>query len=519
MRQIEGHLRQLRSAALGSGWLQELQRPSELAFRQRWEDWHREAVGTPPEHRRERAVGSKSAAESPTERRLDSAMIPRTQPKTRTSTVESDRSSNSATIPRPPSQTRTSTVESDRHGVTRPRTPSTRTPTVESERRPHSAVTSPHSPKTRTSAAESERRSQAAAPRSPEVMSPRTSKTRASTVENERRPDSVTSKLKASTEIERRPLDPVSPKSSMMDSERRSTSGPSVSPKSSMMDSERRSTSGPSVSPKSSMMDSERRSTSGPSVSPKSSMMDSERRSTSGPSVGKQRATTMPEMEAVKQLSERSGRRTSVQKARNIDTSGLKRELSFTSVSLNDVSRAIESDEEPEIDWLEDFWHSVLVSAPAPELKWMAARPLSSWVTIYNRWQAMGNWKPGFAPQYLDAYKMQELLQIPLPKVLEYVKLFDPHQYQKLITTKSALDHSRVKVSVPAFLTSCIVMSTSISKKQKISFLLGCFDENDNLNLDVAQWSSMMLSAFLTGVASFFSVDTEVSGNPLAGRC
>ncbi|CAJ1457703.1 unnamed protein product, partial [Effrenium voratum] len=201
-------------------------------------------------------------------------------------------------------------------------------------------------------------------------------------------------------------------------------------------------------------------------------------------------------------------RRTSVQKARNIDTSGLKRELSFTSVSLNDVSRAIES-EEPEIDWLEDFWHSVLVSAPAPELKWMAARPLSSWVTIYNRWQAMGNWKPGFAPQYLDAYKMQELLQIPLPKVLEYVKLFDPHQYQKLITTKSALDHSRVKVSVPAFLTSCIVMSTSISKKQKISFLLGCFDENDNLNLDVAQWSSM-LSAFLTGVASFFSVDTEV---------
>ncbi|OLQ12234.1 Clavaminate synthase-like protein [Symbiodinium microadriaticum] len=50
----------------------------------------------------------------------------------------------------------------------------------------------------------------------------------------------------------------------------------------------------------------------------------------------------------------------------------------------------------------------------------------------------------------------------------------------------------QVKVSTPAFLTACILMSTAISKKQKVRFLLGVFDENDNRFFEMPEFIEML---------------------------
>lgn len=160
------------------------------------------------------------------------------------------------------------------------------------------------------------------------------------------------------------------------------------------------------------------------------------------------------------------------------------------------------------MDWLEDFWNRVLVGTPPVECRGLSTRPIDYWVEIFNRWQAMGSWKSGSAPKFMDAYELQELLSVPMPKTLAWVKLFDPAAYAQHTSTRSAMDLKRVKVPVHAFLASGIFLSTTISKRQKIRFLLGMFDENDSRMLNSAEFVEM-ISSFLHGIACAFAlVDT-----------
>ncbi|OLQ10850.1 hypothetical protein AK812_SmicGene5404 [Symbiodinium microadriaticum] len=75
-------------------------------------------------------------------------------------------------------------------------------------------------------------------------------------------------------------------------------------------------------------------------------------------------------------------------------------------------------------------------------------------VEIFNRWQAMGSWSLGL--RFMDAYELQELLSVPMPKTLAWVKLFDPAAYAQHASTR-----------------------------------LGMFDENDSRMLNSAEFVEM----------------------------
>ncbi|CAE7328171.1 unnamed protein product [Symbiodinium sp. CCMP2456] len=187
----------------------------------------------------------------------------------------------------------------------------------------------------------------------------------------------------------------------------------------------------------------------------------------------------------------------------------LQRQLSFADESLDELVSHIRA-EEPQLDWLdarrkEDFWNRVLVGTPPTECRNLSTRSIGYWIGLFNRWQAMGSWKPGSAPKFLDAYELQELLSVAMPKALEWVKLFDPPAYAQLQTTRSAMDHKKVKVLVPAFLTCGIFLSTTISKRQKIRFLLGMFDENDSQTFESSEFVEM-ISSFFYGIACAFAL-------------
>ncbi|CAE7351823.1 unnamed protein product [Symbiodinium sp. CCMP2592] len=182
----------------------------------------------------------------------------------------------------------------------------------------------------------------------------------------------------------------------------------------------------------------------------------------------------------------------------------LQRQLSFADESLDELVSHIRA-EEPQLDWLEDFWNRVLVGTPPTECRNLSTRSIGYWIGLFNRWQAMGSWKPGSAPKFMDAYELQELLSVAMPKALEWVKLFDPPAYAQLQTTRSAMDHKKVKVLVPAFLTCGIFLSTTISKRQKIRFLLGMFDENDSQTFESSEFVEM-ISSFFYGIACAFAL-------------
>eukprot|EP00435_Cladocopium_sp_Y103_P044752 s424_g12.t1 len=151
---------------------------------------------------------------------------------------------------------------------------------------------------------------------------------------------------------------------------------------------------------------------------------------------------------------------------------------------------------EPFLDWLPEFWDRVL-TAPCPAAcKTLALRSLANWVAIYNRWQAVGEWKPGQAPRFFNAFEAQQMLGIPLPRVMDFVKLFDRPGYARASQTKSPQDYVRIKLPVSPLITVCILMSTAICKKQKIRFLLGILEE---------EFVEMLLALF-RGMAAMFNL-------------
>ncbi|CAE7246964.1 unnamed protein product [Symbiodinium sp. CCMP2592] len=190
---------------------------------------------------------------------------------------------------------------------------------------------------------------------------------------------------------------------------------------------------------------------------------------------------------------------------RGKEVQGSSRRPSYAVESLEDVGAAIR-EEEPGLDWLEGFWGQVLTGrAPPPECKNLLRRSLPAWVDMYNRWQAQGDWKPGHAPAAMDTYQFQELLCLPLPRTMELVRLFDPVAYAKIQHSKCTLDYRRVRVPVPAFFAAAVFLSSAIPKQQKVRFLLGMFDENDNGAFEITEFVDM-LSSFLQGAACLFGL-------------
>lgn len=184
-----------------------------------------------------------------------------------------------------------------------------------------------------------------------------------------------------------------------------------------------------------------------------------------------------------------------------------RRQLSFVDASIECIGEAIE-DEHGGLDWLQDFWSTILLGTPTAVCKTLALRSLGNWVSVFNRWQEIGKWVPGQAPNCLNAFEMQELLAIPMAKVLEFVKLFDPSSYARLQMMKATQDYNKVRLNMPAFLTACIWMSTSISKKQKIRFLLGVFDENDSYTFEEVEFVAMLVALF-RGVGAIFGLTSR----------
>ena len=93
--------------------------------------------------------------------------------------------------------------------------------------------------------------------------------------------------------------------------------------------------------------------------------------------------------------------------------------------------------------------------------------------------------------------QLQGLTSAAPAKVAEWMKVFAEK-------TKAGSE----KVNMPAFICTCIALSSTISKKQKLRFLLGVFDEDDSLCIDEREFV-VFISAFLHGLAlsyGFFEV-------------
>lgn len=78
----------------------------------------------------------------------------------------------------------------------------------------------------------------------------------------------------------------------------------------------------------------------------------------------------------------------------------------------------------------------------------------------------------------------------------------------KVFGEKSKTDKVNKVVEMPAFLCTCIVFSSAISKKQKIRFLLGVFDENDSLTFQEDEFVSFVC-AFFRGMALAFGFSQQ----------
>jgi len=183
---------------------------------------------------------------------------------------------------------------------------------------------------------------------------------------------------------------------------------------------------------------------------------------------------------------------------------GMKRNLSFIDVTTDEMSDLVNAEMCGQ-EWLQGFWFRVLTAPAAPASKSLALRTLTYFVQIFNRWQSQGNWKAGEAPQFNNANEMQEMCAIPLPRVMEFVKLFDPPGHARVTMTKSPQDYLKVKVPVAPFLTACIIMSSAIAKQHKLRFLLGIFDESDKLRLQENEFVALVQALFV-GMAALFGL-------------
>eukprot|EP00435_Cladocopium_sp_Y103_P024705 s1362_g6.t1 len=172
--------------------------------------------------------------------------------------------------------------------------------------------------------------------------------------------------------------------------------------------------------------------------------------------------------------------------------------LSYSGDDFSEIVEAIES-EAPTFDWFRDLWVHLLAGKRSGMVK-LPVKSLGGWVQVYNSWQALGNWTPGCAPVLLDAAQLQAVTASPKLKVMEWMKVFGG--------TKSGA----VKLNMPMFLCTCITLANTISKKQKLRFLLGIFDENDSSTFNQEKFQSF-ISAFFQGLQLNFGLQLKNRGH------
>ncbi|CAJ1376398.1 unnamed protein product [Effrenium voratum] len=183
----------------------------------------------------------------------------------------------------------------------------------------------------------------------------------------------------------------------------------------------------------------------------------------------------------------------------------LAHQITFANCSIDDVDELILA-EEPGTNWFKSFWHIVLVQQPL--CRALSSRSLVNWVAIYNRWQATTDWK-GSPPAFMNSYELQEWVAAPLTRVMELVKLFDPPGYAKFDMTKSAAEHLKMRVPVVPLMAACMLMSVTVSNRQKLRFLFGLFDLEDKDALTEEQFTDTLSSLF-QGLGFSFSMRREV---------
>eukprot|EP00435_Cladocopium_sp_Y103_P075481 s436_g58.t1 len=183
------------------------------------------------------------------------------------------------------------------------------------------------------------------------------------------------------------------------------------------------------------------------------------------------------------------------------DASKFTRRLSFVDCSIEDLDQHFQA-EFGGAEFFKHFWHGVLTQQPA--CRALSNRSLTNWVMIYTNWKVAAKWN-GQAPDYMNTYELQDWLSAPLTRVLELVKLFDPSGYAKVNVTKATQDYNRVRVAVIPLVSACLILSQTLTTRQKIDFLFAIFDSDDNNSLSIDEFAALWVNLF-RGLGCAFGV-------------
>lgn len=181
----------------------------------------------------------------------------------------------------------------------------------------------------------------------------------------------------------------------------------------------------------------------------------------------------------------------------------LTRQLSFVAYTIDDVDHIIQSEKEGGVEWFRAFWHVVLVQTPACRM--LTNRSLPNWVAIYNRWQATAKSNGGTPVDVMSASELQDWLAAPPTRVVEIVRLFDPKGYAKFNLMKTSSEHSKIRLPILPLVCACVMMSQTLTNRQKLRFLFGIFDKEDKDGLTEEEFISM-LQNLLRGLACAFGM-------------
>lgn len=183
----------------------------------------------------------------------------------------------------------------------------------------------------------------------------------------------------------------------------------------------------------------------------------------------------------------------------------ISRQLSFVDATVDQIRANIQL-EVPDWKFNGDFWQAVLAGQPALESRVLGNRTLAYWIRAFNRWQARGNPAPG----RLDVESLEAVLGIPRQRIKDVVKMFDPHGWNRLeqegMTESTG---SKVKVSALSLLTAGVMLSQLIPPKQKLRFVFGLSDLDDNRGLDEQEFQNFIFALFRGFGAVFNLADQE----------
>jgi len=182
------------------------------------------------------------------------------------------------------------------------------------------------------------------------------------------------------------------------------------------------------------------------------------------------------------------------------------RQLSFVDATVDQIRASIELEVQ---DWKFNthFWQAVLAGQPAMEFRMLSNRTLAYWIRAFNRWQARG--QPGNVPGKLDGEGLEAVLMIPKPRIKDIVKMFDPIGWKRVeqegMTPSAA---SKIKVPALSLFTAGVMLSQLIPPKQKLRFVFGLVDLDDNRALDEQEFQNFIF-AFIKGFGAAFGVGDQ----------